>query len=392
MNLISALRPYPEIALLLLIYVLSSSVKAQTPNVPSNLQSSEESILVPLAIHVGVVQPMYRGVPLPSQGSGPIEVTLPGGLSATVTRAVQSSPQGVGVKIANAEPGSLLLVPGQKSLLSLDRAVGGEKAVPYLLGYERWERDGETRERLTWQPVYRAEGKLKLPGCEVTVYVLDFNGDGRFDEADSKSATTLGLDLNTDGRLWGASEYNKMSQIVEVCGIPLEVAGLDPVGGSITFKRSQIRPLAIGDTLPEFTLATTAGRTLRSSDFRRRVHVLDFWASWCAPCVEKLHKLDEIARASASEVHVVGVNVDDADRRLIAERLIAEKALSFPQVIRGLGDEDFLWKMFGSMSGIRLSIPLYVVIDLEGRISYAGGGGDDLQELSKAIQAAKAEK
>jgi len=45
------------------------------------------------------------------------------------------------------------------------------------------------------------------------------------------------------------------------------------------------------------------------------------------------------------------------------QKVIAKRSLSLPQVIRGLGESDSLWKIFGSMESIRRSIRLNVVID-----------------------------
>jgi hypothetical protein len=54
--------------------------------------------------------------------------------------------------------------------------------------------------------------------------------------------------------------------------------------------------------------------------------------------------------------------------------------------MRGRGDADPLWKMFGGMEQNRLAIPLYVVVDAEGRLRYAANGGEDLAELRKTIK------
>ena len=54
--------------------------------------------------------------------------------------------------------------------------------------------------------------------------------------------------------------------------------------------------------------------------------------------------------------------------------------------MNGQGDADPVWKMFGGMEGNRLAIPLYVVVDAEGRLRYAANGGDDLSELRTVIK------
>ncbi|HKE28802.1 MAG TPA: hypothetical protein VKB88_40910 [Bryobacteraceae bacterium] len=87
-------------------------------------------------------------------------------------------------------------------------------------------------------------------------------------------------------------------------------------------------------------------------------------------------------RTVRNNLDAIGINVDEPSRRAAAEQLIQDKHLAFRQAVRGLGEQDFVWKMFGSMSSIQLTIPLYVVIDRDGMIRYAGHGGDgNLAEL-----------
>lgn len=54
--------------------------------------------------------------------------------------------------------------------------------------------------------------------------------------------------------------------------------------------------LGVGDTLPEFEVTTSDGATVRLSDFRGRVVLLDLWGTWCAPCVEALPHVGRLAR------------------------------------------------------------------------------------------------
>jgi cytochrome c biogenesis protein CcmG, thiol:disulfide interchange protein DsbE len=67
----------------------------------------------------------------------------------------------------------------------------------------------------------------------------------------------------------------------------------------------------VGDTAPAFSIVTDQGRRITPTDFGGRVLVLNFWATWCAPCVEEVPSLSEFQkRMAASGVVVVGVSVD----------------------------------------------------------------------------------
>ena len=66
-----------------------------------------------------------------------------------------------------------------------------------------------------------------------------------------------------------------------------------------------------GDSAPNFSIATDQGHRITPKDFGGRVLVLNFWASWCAPCVEELPSLSEFQKQTAgSGVVVVGVSID----------------------------------------------------------------------------------
>jgi len=67
----------------------------------------------------------------------------------------------------------------------------------------------------------------------------------------------------------------------------------------------------VGKTAPDFTLRTLDGaKSYSLSDFKGQVVVIDFWASWCAPCKRSLPKLAQIEQTHKS-VRVVSINIDD---------------------------------------------------------------------------------
>jgi len=69
--------------------------------------------------------------------------------------------------------------------------------------------------------------------------------------------------------------------------------------------------VSVGDNAPEFSITADNGRKLSPSDFGGRLLVLNFWATWCPPCIEEMPSLDRFQRDMAKNgVVVLGISVD----------------------------------------------------------------------------------
>lgn len=68
----------------------------------------------------------------------------------------------------------------------------------------------------------------------------------------------------------------------------------------------------IGQPLPDFDLTSDKGSRVHLDDLKGKIVVVNFWASWCPPCVEEMPSLNSFARAYAPKgVEVVAISVDD---------------------------------------------------------------------------------
>lgn len=74
------------------------------------------------------------------------------------------------------------------------------------------------------------------------------------------------------------------------------------------------RVVIAGDAAPDFTLTTDSGRTISLNNFGGKVLLLNFWASWCPPCVEETPSLSELAKEFGPKgLVVLAVSVDEKE-------------------------------------------------------------------------------
>ncbi len=261
-------------------------------------------------------------------------------------------------------------------------STGQARRLPYEIEYTA-VKDGD---EFAWKPRYRLEGVLRFGTCQASLVVFDTNGDGVFDRKDFPPVTSVGIDRDADGKLWGKEEWLKGEQVIPFCGASFLIERIDPGGGSLTFLETTLELPRIGSRVPVFELVTLDGSKIQSTEFHGKFFLLDFWASWCIPCVKQFPELKALGQLFKESLSVVSVNVDDADRTAAAKKIIADQQLSWLQVVNGMGQQDPLWRMFGSDG--RFVIPLYSVIDPEGTVVYIG---NSLKE-AEAILTTRAQK
>ena len=142
-------------------------------------------------------------------------------------------------------------------------------------------------------------------------------------------------------------------------------AGL--AGAGVAWWRTRPQPLATGagapaDPLWGLTLETPDGAPLALASFVGQPLLINFWATWCPPCVQELPLLDSFAQAQrARGWRVLGLAVDQPS----AVRAWLQKSpLGFPVAMAGLGGTE-LSKRLGNASG---SLPFSVAFDASGQV------------------------
>ncbi len=281
-----------------------------------------------------------------------------------------------------------------------------ETPVPVPLLVERHQRD-------------QIVGKSRLTLTDGVLVVVDTYRRGVFELDDQRWAlalvpTGLGsrhhlfahpgaalvVDVDQNGQLDGhpfrqPRERFKLGRPFDFAGERWQVTGVACDGSTMSLSRAAPPPTANplaqrrpkfkaprrGDQAPHFALASTQGDSVRLSDYRGKVVLLDFWATWCGPC---RFELPHIKRAydlySDEGFEIVGISLDT--RKSSLERFVAQNQMEWVQILQGRGVTPLK-----ADYGVR-SIPATFLIGPEGKILGSNYRGPQLVEAVRgAVEA-----
>jgi thiol-disulfide isomerase/thioredoxin len=252
----------------------------------------------------------------------------------------------------------------------------------FEISHERDVENGTPVDSFSLTPHYVGTARLEYRGCRAKVSLTDLNFDGTFTAGDGRRGTNLGIDRNNDGRISGKDEHLSSSEIIEFCGHNFLVSAMSWV--SITLSPTDLKIAKVNAEVPQFSVGLLNGKSIGSNELRGTNYILDFWASWCIPCVNSIPRLKALGSTYRNNVTIYSINVDKASEREIALKIIRQNEIDELSAVRGLGHDDPFWKTFGGAN--KLTIPLYVLIDKDGILRYADYGGDNLSELEVSIK------
>jgi peroxiredoxin len=258
-----------------------------------------------------------------------------------------------------------------------------EARLPYRFVYRtNKNRRGEIEDRIFLSPAYQMEGTFFFQEREYVVELNDFNVLGKFDKSNLSRGTVLRVYPKDEAKiartsLWGYELISLGNEFYEVRDEALD-------GSWIELARNTLAHAAIGREVPDFELTDTAGKTFRLNDYRGRYLLLDFWPSWCMPCIVEFPNIKKTAERYANKpLSVVGINLDTEKRLDLARKVIADNALPWPQVLEGKGYFLPIYQILGRLPELRMTFPLYVIIDPEGLARYAT---NDFRKMERFLE------
>jgi len=129
-----------------------------------------------------------------------------------------------------------------------------------------------------------------------------------------------------------------------------------------------------------FTLKDTGGKERTLSDWQGKVIILNFWASWCAPCQFEIPRFVRYQSKFAEKgLQIVGVGLDDAAKLKNVERSLE---MNYPTMVIDQSEGGALLDKFGNDQRI---VPYTVVIDKDGTIVYIHRGSLEEEDFTEFV-------
>jgi thiol-disulfide isomerase/thioredoxin len=140
------------------------------------------------------------------------------------------------------------------------------------------------------------------------------------------------------------------------------------------------RAILLGAKFPDFTEKDLDGKPLSIAKYKGKVVLVDFWATWCGPCVAELpNVLKAYDDYHAKGFEIVGISLDSDEQKTRA--FLKERKMAWPQYFDGKGWDNKLAVQYGVHA-----IPATYLLDAEGKVIGRDLRGDDLtQSLAKAL-------
>ncbi|WNB92805.1 redoxin domain-containing protein [Bacillus sp. NEB1478] len=137
-----------------------------------------------------------------------------------------------------------------------------------------------------------------------------------------------------------------------------------------------------GNHAPDFRLQTLDGKTIKLSDLKGKVVLLNFWATWCPPCRAEMPEMVRFYNERSSEkIEILAVNLTDSDTVGNVKKFTKDYKLPFPVLLDSAGTVGDIYKT--------VTIPTTFVIDAKGTIKEKHIGPMSYDMMTEFVNAAR---
>lgn len=206
---------------------------------------------------------------------------------------------------------------------AVEVAYGAEKR-PFGVSMYRFDKSDPKRTALRNTLLYYRNsgfaGEVSLGGKSYPSALVDDGTTGDFRGVEgAKDGAYLLVDLNNDGKYDFKAERFNVRQPFNVGGTTYEITGLAATGDSFTIAKSdktvaeKPKAPAIGARPTAFEHKSIAGENVRfPEDYKGKLVLLDFWATWCGPCIKELPNLLKVYEEFHGKgFEILGVSLDN---------------------------------------------------------------------------------
>jgi thiol-disulfide isomerase/thioredoxin len=140
--------------------------------------------------------------------------------------------------------------------------------------------------------------------------------------------------------------------------------------------------LTEGEIYRDIALADLSGATRRLSELDGKPRLINFWATWCGPCVEEMPLLQALHQERGDELHVIGIALDEPEQ---VRRFVAELGVNYTILLDRPGPADAS-VAFGDTRGV---LPYTVLLDAQGRMvdrHFGSFNANNLREFADRVR------
>jgi thiol-disulfide isomerase/thioredoxin len=268
-----------------------------------------------------------------------------------------------------------------------------------LLHIAMYRFENKFKDSVFYYSDYAREGEITLGDKKYKAMLADrtATGDFRGKAGGVFSGVQLFVDLNGDGRFDFRTETFDVLKPFNIGGITYEVAGLTASGDSFRIEKSTKtvaevkapQEVSVGKNALLFKAKTLTGQDVSfPSSYQGKLVILDFWATWCGPCVGELpHLTAAYEKFHPQGLEVLGISLDQAGAAQKLETFTKDRKMAWPQVYDGNAWSAEIAKLYNIHS-----IPSAFLVDGDTGVIIAAGTSLRGEALEKTLEEALAKK